>query len=115
MPPELVRARAWGTRLRPTTSPTSARATARERIHLSFMVCQPSHDAEKYDAVEGACQGGRSQDCRGTQDARARALGPPVANGQFVAVRERSLRAWLCQGPATQGVICIGCQKGYLS
>jgi len=28
------------------------------------MVCPPSHDDEQYDAVEGVCQGGRSQDCR---------------------------------------------------
>jgi hypothetical protein len=40
-------------------------------------------------------------------------IGPPVANGQFVAVRERSLRAWLCYGPTIQGVICMGYQKGY--
>src|SRR5215470_8804166 len=39
--------------------------------------------------------------------------GPLVANGQFVAVRERSLRAWLCYGPTIQGVICMGYQKGY--
>ena len=34
-------------------------------------------------------------------------LGPPVANGQFVAVRERSCRVWFYQGPITQGFICI--------
>src|SRR5215471_3172512 len=64
MPPELVRARAWGTRLAPTTSPTSARETEKERIYLSFTVCQSSHDDEKYAVGEGACQGGRPQDCR---------------------------------------------------
>jgi hypothetical protein len=40
-------------------------------------------------------------------------VGPPVANGQFVAVRYGSLRAWLCQAPLTQDVICIGYQKAY--
>ena len=39
--------------------------------------------------------------------------GPPIANGQFVAVRWRSLRAWLCQGPTTQGLICISYQIGF--
>src|SRR5215470_12451748 len=70
MPPEPVRARTWKTRLRPTTSPTSVSETERERIHFSFLVCPPSHDDEKYDAVEGACQGGRSQDCRQRQGDR---------------------------------------------
>src|SRR5215470_9216270 len=79
MPPEPVRARAWGTRLRPTTSPTSVSETERERIHFSFLVCPPSHDDEKYDAVEGACQGGRSQDCR------QRAAVEPIGTGRSPA------------------------------
>jgi hypothetical protein len=29
----------------------------------------------------------------------------------ILAVKERSLRAWLCPGPSTQGVICIGYHK----
>src|SRR5215813_13119101 len=79
MPPEPVRARTWGTRLRPTTSPTSVSETERERMHLSFMVCPPSHDDEKYDALEGACQGGRSQDCR------QRAAVEPIGTGRSPA------------------------------
>jgi hypothetical protein len=30
-------------------------------------------------------------------------------------VRERSLRGWLCQGATTQGLICIGYQKGFIN
>src|SRR5215831_3836245 len=90
MPPELVRARAWGTRLRPTTSPTSVSETERERIHLSFMVCQPSRDDEKYDALEGACQGGRSQDCR------QRAAVEPIGTGRSPASEGwQRARGWL--------------------
>jgi hypothetical protein len=40
-------------------------------------------------------------------------IGPPVANGQFVAVRDRSFRVRLCQGPTTQSLIDLGYQKGF--
>src|SRR5215471_18305159 len=48
-----MRASAWGTRLRPATSPTNVSETEKRRIRISFLVCQLRHRA--HDAI-AVCQ-----------------------------------------------------------